>query len=266
MTKDIDKNQQFLVELLNGIPSCLLAFSGGLDSVFLAVMAKANIAGRVLCITVVDSSTPTSDLRSAKEVAKHYGLEHVIINSEIHSSVRSNPIERCYYCKKQLFGLLEEIRVTEKLAAILDGENASDCMDYRPGSKAARECGVLSPLADSGLSKDDIRVLAKEMGIKVWDRPQSACLSSRVPFGTALDDMILKRVDCTEDFIRSKGIRLIRARVEKSGVRLELGQAENNEDNWTILRSLESEIKQLGWEAVTIDPSGYVPAGLREKK
>jgi uncharacterized protein len=214
----------------------------------------------------VDASTPECDLESARKIARENNLEHIIILSVIHPEVRLNKTDRCYHCKGQVFQKLEEIRAREGLTAILDGENASDSGDDRPGSRAARECGIISPLAEAGLTKADIRELAKAMGLGVWDRPASACLSSRIPFGVELDDEVLRKIDTTEQFIRSKGIRMIRARVEGKGTRLELGQDENTEENRALLASLETEIKALGWSSMTIDPSGYVPAGLRRKE
>ncbi|MFO7619248.1 MAG: ATP-dependent sacrificial sulfur transferase LarE [Thermoplasmata archaeon] len=265
MREELSTMEQRLVDILGAIPSCVIAFSGGLDSVFLAIMAKEHVPGRALCVTVADSSTPKSDLESAKKMAEAHGLEHLILESEIHPEVRPNTRERCYICKSTLLRKLESIREKEGLARILDGENASDSGDDRPGTRAARELGILSPLTMAGLTKDDVRALAREMGLEAWDRPASACLASRIPFGTVLDDDVMKRIDKTEDFIRSKGIRMIRARAEGNGARLELGQDENTPENRAMLESLATEIMKLGWGKVEIDQSGYVPAGLRKK-
>jgi uncharacterized protein len=266
MDKELKEKEQALISMLERIPSCVIAFSGGLDSVFLGIMAGKHVPGRALCVTMVDASTPDCDIQSAREAAERNGLEHTLVVANIEPAVRQNPRDRCYHCKSGLFRKLDEIRIRENLRAILDGENASDSDDDRPGSRAARECGIVSPLADAGLTKDEIRILAKEMGLEVWDRPASACLSSRIPFGTPLDDDILRRVDATEQFIRSKGIRMIRARVEGKGTRLELGQDENTEENRALLASLEQQILAFGWSSMTTDPSGYVPAGLRRKE
>ncbi len=265
MREELSTKEQRLVDILGAIPSCIIAFSGGLDSAFLAVMAKAHVPGRALCITVADPTTPRGDLESAKKIAETHGLEHMIFESEIHPEVRRNSPERCYICKSIIFKKLESIREKEGLARILDGENASDSGDDRPGTRAARELGILSPLAMAGLTKEDVRTLAKGMGFGIWNRPASACLASRVPSDTPLDDDMLRKIDETEDFIRSKGIRMIRARAEGDATRLELGQDENTRENRTMLEALISEIKQIGWESVIIDPSGYVPAGLRKK-
>jgi uncharacterized protein len=265
MTGTLEEREKALAKTLASLDSCIIAYSGGLDSVFLAVMASRHVAGRVLCVTVADASTPARDLQSAKETAEAHKLEHLVINARIHPDTRRNSKDRCYSCKSELFRRLDSIRAAEGLEAVLDGENASDCKDDRPGSRAARERGVLSPLANAGLAKDDIRILARKLGIGEWDRPASACLSSRVPFGTSIDDAVLKKIDRTEDYIRSKGIRMVRARAEGNGTRLELGQDENTEKNRLALRAAETEIKAFGWEHVEIDPQGYVPAGLRKK-
>ncbi len=265
MNSELREKELALIGILEKIPSCVIAFSGGLDSAFLGIMANEHVPGRVVCATVADASTPECDLDTARKLTSNQGIEHIIIVSSIHPAVRNNPPDRCYHCKSQVFQRLEEIRAREGLETILDGENASDSSDDRPGSRAARECGILSPLAEAGLTKQDIRELAREIGLEVWDRPASACLSSRIPFGTRLDDDVLRKIDRTEDFIRSKGIRMIRARVEGDGIRLELGQDENTPENRAMLESLSPEIGSLGWKKVDIDPSGYVPAGLRRK-
>ncbi|MDO9537406.1 MAG: ATP-dependent sacrificial sulfur transferase LarE [Thermoplasmata archaeon] len=265
MTDTKSAKEQNLIDALRAMPSCLIAFSGGLDSTYLGIMASKYVPDRVVCAIIDDASTPSGDLESAKKIASQHDLKLIIIKSEIHVDVRNNSRDRCYICKQCLFQKLEALRQKENLSAILDGENASDSLDDRPGSKAARELGIISPLMDASLTKDDIRELARAMDLEAWERPQSACLSSRVPFGTPIEDAVLKRVDKTEQFIRSKGIRMIRARVEGQGTRLELGQAENTPENRAMLKVLELEIKSLGWESVEIDLTGYVPAGLRRK-
>lgn len=264
-TQVYDKEQK-LIEILKGIPSCLVAFSGGLDSAYLSVMAKAHVPGRAVAVTVIDASVPESDIESARKITSLYNIEHQIIEDEVDEKVRQNPKDRCYHCKHHLFRMLDAIRVQEGLQAVLDGENASDTQDNRPGTRAAREWNVSSPLAAANLSKSDIRILAKKIGLESWDRPQSACLSSRVPTGTPINDETLRKIDLTESLIRSKGIRMIRARVQDSGTRLELGQEENTPQNHKLLKTLEPEIKKLGWDSVTVDSTGYVPSGLRGKK
>jgi uncharacterized protein len=265
MKHELKEKEQALAYALEKIPDCVLAFSGGLDSTYLAMMASKHVPGRVICVTVADASTPECDLESARDFAAEHGLEHIILVSNIHPDVRKNTRERCYICKLRLFQKLGEIKEKEGLVAILDGENASDSQDDRPGSRAARECGILSLLAVAGLTKDDIRVLARDMGLESWSRPASACLSSRIPFGTEIDDAVLRKVDATEQFIRSNGIGMIRARVEGDDVRLELGQGENTPENRAIMEALGPKIMSFGWKHMEVDPSGYIPAGLRRK-
>ncbi len=266
MNPELERKETALIGILGKLQGCAVAFSGGLDSMYLALMAGRHVAGKVMCVTVADASTPKRDLDSARKFAKEHGLEHLIISSRLHPEVKRNSPDRCYHCKRQLFRRIEEITAKDGLTAILDGENSSDSADDRPGSKAARECGVISPLAEAGLTKTDIRELAKETGIAEWSRPASACLSSRIPFNTEIDDDMLRKIDATEDFIRSKGIRMIRARAESKGVRLELGRDENTAHNRAKLEALKAEIMAYGWDNVETDPGGYVPAGLRSRK
>lgn len=265
MDNEIDKKEQKLIGALKSVPSCIIAFSGGLDSTYLCAMAKKHVPGRVLAVTVVDASVPAGDLISAQKNAGDSGIEHIIIKTDIDNRVRQNHEDRCYHCKYLLFEKLEEMKKREGLQTVMDGENASDASDNRPGTRAAREWKVSSPLADAGLSKSDIRILAKKTGLATWDRPQSACLSSRVPTGTVIEDEILRKIDLTESLIRSRGIRMVRARMDGTRTRLELGQEENDPKNRKLLKSLEAEIMKLGWAGVTIDPTGYVPSGLRKK-
>ncbi len=266
MNNDVLEKEQKLIEILQSTPSCLIAFSGGLDSSYLCMMAKRHVPGRVMAATVVDASMPESDLAMARKILNSNNIEHRIIESCIDEKVRLNLEDRCYQCKHLLFKRLEAMRIQEGIRVIMDGENASDSQDNRPGTRAAREWNVSSPLASARLTKADIRILAKKISLENWDRPQSACLSSRVPTGTAISDETLRKIDLTESLIRSKGIRMIRARVEGKGLRLELGQEENTEGNRAMVESLAPEIAKLGWERIKIDPGGYVPAGLRNRK
>lgn len=266
MANEIYKKEQKLIEALKAVPSCIIAFSGGLDSTYLCMMAKSHVSGRVVAVTVIDASVPESDIRSTQKFSAGQNIEHIIIKTDIDEKVRQNHEDRCYHCKFLLFEKLASMKTEEGLRTVMDGENASDATDNRPGSRAAREWNVSSPLADAELSKSEIRLLAKKIGLETWDRPQSACLSSRVPTGTPINDETLRKIDLTESFIQSKGIKMIRARVEGSGTRLELGQEENTSQNRELLKGLEAEIIKLGWESMSVDPTGYVPSGLRRKK
>lgn len=266
MTGEPVSKEQKLVAILGGLKGCVIAFSGGLDSTYLAVMAKRHARGRVLCVTLIDQATPSRDAENARDAARRYGLEHLVVEGDIPADVRANSPERCYICKRRLFTLLDTIRERNALETVLDGENASDADDDRPGARAARELGIRSPLAEAGLTKPEIMELAWNARIAEWDRVPSACLSTRITSGTHIDDATLRKVDLTEEFIRSKGIRMIRARAEGPAVRLELGQAENTPENRALLAALEAEIAAFGWRSVQIDPSGYVPAGKRRRK
>lgn len=260
-----NEKEQRLISVLEDLESCIVAFSGGLDSAYLSVMANKHVKGRVLCVTLADPSTPRMDLESSIKLAEKEGLEHRVIQEDLlPDGVVKNPSDRCYFCKSCLFQRLNGIADEEGLAVVLDGENASDMDDNRPGRRAALEQKIRSPLLEAGLHKDDIRMLAESMGLEEAGRPPSACLSSRVPTGTQIENEMLGLIDSTEEIIRARGIRLVRARQEGRGVRIELGVEENTLENIELLRSMEKELRKLGWSWVAIDLGGYMPAGKRE--
>ncbi|MDG6219895.1 MAG: ATP-dependent sacrificial sulfur transferase LarE [Candidatus Thermoplasmatota archaeon] len=255
-----------LVLSLEHMPSCMVAFSGGLDSAFLLLMAKKYVPGRVAAATVSDPTIPMRDLESAKKICSEHNVEHKILyEEELEPGVVTNSCDRCYHCKKSILTRLKKIAEKEGLTFVLDGENASDAFDNRPGRRAARELDIISPLAEAGLEKEDIRLLAKEAGLDIYDRPSSACLASRIPHGTAVEAPTLRRIDHTEELIRSHGFRMVRARMEAGGVRIELGSDEMSGESFERLKLLENEILSLGWRWVALDLRGYVPAGNRSQ-
>jgi pyridinium-3,5-biscarboxylic acid mononucleotide sulfurtransferase len=261
----IDK-ERVLRDTLSSLGSVIVAYSGGVDSAYLAWVANDTLGGRAVAITADSPSYPERHRQMATQIARQFGLHHEIIHtSELdRPEYRANPANRCYYCKHELYTHLTRI-ARERDAVVVDGNNADDRGDYRPGRQAAREFGVRSPLDDADLGKDEIRELAHRAGLPVWDEPASACLSSRIPYHTEVTDEKLRRIERAEDVLRAHGFRVCRVRHHDDLARIELGRAE-------LTRALEPEtsaalvreLKAIGYRYVTIDLQGYRTGSLNE--
>ena len=257
-----------LFDLLAGFDSAIVAFSGGVDSAYLA-WAATHVLGRerTLCITADSPSYPDHHRQLALGVARDFGLRHEIIHTREleRPDYSANPVNRCYYCKHELYTALTRIAAERGVATVVDGANADDRGDYRPGRQAAREFGVLSPLDEVGLTKVDIRELSHRAGLPTWDEPASACLSSRIPYHSAVTGEKLRMIERAERVLRDLGFRVCRVRHHDDLARVEIGVDE-------LPRALEpdltarivSAIQALGYRQVTIDPRGYRMGSLHE--
>jgi pyridinium-3,5-biscarboxylic acid mononucleotide sulfurtransferase len=264
---DLDRKTAALEARLVGLGSVLIAYSGGVDSAFLAVAATRLLGSRALCITADSPSYPERHRDLAIGTARAFQLRHEIIRTDELSrpEYRSNPANRCYYCKHELYTHLTAIARHRGIAAIADGSNADDRGDYRPGRQAAREFGVVSPLDEAGLTKAEIRELARRAGMSTWDEPASACLSSRIPYASEVTPEKLRTIEAAERVLHDLGFRVFRVRHHDAIARLELGRDE-------IARALEPEIgetidrelRALGYEHVTVDLRGYRRGSLNE--
>jgi uncharacterized protein len=252
---------------LNALGSVLVAYSGGVDSAFLGITAARVLGDCVICITADSPSYPDRHRDLAIGTARAFHLRHEMVRtSEVERpEYRANPANRCYYCKHELYTQLTAIARARGFAAVVDGSNADDRGDYRPGREAAREFGVLSPLDEVGLTKDEIRELARRAGLSTWDEPASACLSSRIPYHSEVTEEKLKIIDAAERVLRDLGFRVCRVRHHDTIARLELGRDE-------IARALEPEVaatidrelRALGYAHVTIDLRGYRLGSLND--
>ncbi len=266
-------NEKFekLKELIKGYGSCLVAYSGGVDSVFLAYVAY-NVLGKGALAVIADTpSLPRRELNEALMIANRLGFPvKVIRTSEFENpDYVANPVNRCYFCKHELFEAMLPIARAGGYNVILYGENASDIGDFRPGAKAAEEFNVRAPLKEAGLTKQEIRDLSKMLGLPTADKPQMACLSSRIPYGEMVSAEKLKMVEDAENILRDMGFYNVRVRHHelKQGVlaRIELGQDEFKKvlENGVHF-SIGEALKKIGYNYVTIDLLGYRRGSMNE--
>ena len=253
--------------LLAELPSALVAYSGGVDSTFLLRVAHEALGERCLALTTVSPTTPAEDVDDAKRLAAAIGARHVLVDAnelEI-PGYAENPINRCYFCKDNLFAICTAEATRRDLAAVLDGANVDDLGDHRPGLQAAAEQGVRHPLVEAGLTKADIRTASRALGLPTWDRPASPCLSSRFPYGTRITVERLAQVESAERFLRSLGFRELRVRYHQQVARLEVPVGEMPRLLEARTReAVVAELRRLGFAYVALDLQGFRSGSLNE--
>lgn len=247
--------------------AALIAYSGGVDSSLL-LKAAADVLGHNLLAVTADSETyPRAELAAARDFACSLGVRHLILQtSELSSeNFAANPPDRCYFCKKELYGKLKDLAEAEGIPFILDGSNTDDLKDYRPGSRAAAEFRVRSPLREAGFTKEDVRACARKLNLPMWDKPSLACLSSRIPYGSRITPETLRRVQSAEEHLHALGFRQVRVRHHGESARIEIDCAEFNlllaQDT---ARSIVGRLKQLGYIYVCLDLEGYRTGSMNE--
>lgn len=245
--------------------SALVAFSGGVDSALVAWLAHEELGDRALAVTADSPAVPRRQLEEARQFAAALGLRHEVIRTDEVEDPRyqDNAANRCFFCKHELYGVMGELARERGLGAVLDGTNADDVGDHRPGIAAADEHGVRSPLLDAGLGKDEVRELSRHAGLPTWDKPAAACLSSRVAYGVKVDPEVLERIEAGEEGLRELGFRQFRVRHHGGLARIEIDPEE-------LPRALDPDMvgrfvdlfKGLGYRFVTLDLEGYRSGSL----
>lgn len=256
-----------LAERLRGAGRVLVAFSGGVDSSYLAFAAHAALGDRALAVTALSASYPAAHRRVAEQVVREVGLRHrFVATRELErAGYRANAPDRCYHCKSELFTVLGALRDQLGFDAVAYGINTDDTGDFRPGHRAAAERGVLSPFLDAGLSKAEIRALSRAAGLPTADLPASACLSSRLPYGTAVTPARLAQVEEGEERLRGLGFRQLRLRHHGELARVEVDPAELARAlDPAMARAIVAALKPLGFRYVALDLEGYRTGALNE--
>ncbi len=264
---DTDIKLAHLRALLAELPSALVAFSGGVDSTLLLRVAHQVLGPRCVALTTISPTTPEYDAAEAKTLACAFGVEHLLVdtNELAIPGYAANPINRCYFCKDNLFVLCRQAAQERGLAVVLDGANLDDLGDHRPGLKAAAEQGVRHLLIEAEMSKADVRAVSRALGLTTWDRPASPCLSSRFPYGTAVTTEGLRRVAGAESFLRALGFSELRVRYHDAVARLEVPAADIARLlDESVRQQVVTRLKQLGFAYVTLDLQGFRSGSLNE--
>src|SRR4026208_1442593 len=264
---NIDTKEERLREIFRELDSVIVAYSGGVDSSYVAYVANAELGPRAVCITGQSASLPEYQRAEIDSVVQKFGFQHEIIHTEEleNPGYRANNPDRCFFCKDDLYTKLESVARTRGIKSIVDGSTVDDLGDYRPGRRAAAQHAVRSPLIEVGLSKSEVRELSRRATLPTWDKPASPCLSSRIAYGTTVTIERLSKVDRGEEILREFGFREFRVRHHDQLVRLEISPAGKDRIlQREVFKELAARFRELGFKYVTLDLEGFRSGSMNE--
>jgi pyridinium-3,5-biscarboxylic acid mononucleotide sulfurtransferase len=265
--ESVEEKEKQLLELIGRFKSAIVAYSGGVDSAYLAFIANRALGPEARAVTALSPSVSQLQQQLVSDFVSAHGLNHTIVHSaEMENpDYTANPTNRCYFCKSELFTLLARLKQEWGVEVVFDGSNQDDVGDYRPGRQAASEQEVLSPFIEVGLRKEDIRALSRKWGLSTWDLPSMPCLSSRFPYGVEITEEKLRQVDRAEAFLRDMGFRNFRVRHHETLARIEIDLAEMPQIlDADLLEVINREFRSLGYHYVTLDMQGFRSGSLNE--
>lgn len=263
----MENNLKNLKKILHGMGGVLVAYSGGVDSTFLLMVAKETLQNKILAITIASPLYPRREIEEATKIARDYGIKHRIIRIEElgDEDFLSNSPERCYFCKQKLFSGLIKIAERDEIPWVIDGTNLDDDQDFRPGTRAARELGIRSPLNEAKLTKNAIRELSGKMGLPGSNRPSLACLASRIPYGERITLEKLSAIEAAETYLNSMGFKQVRVRSGYNTARIEVSPEEIGLLLDESLRiKIVKHLHEIGYLYVTLDLQGYRTGSMNE--
>lgn len=259
--------EERLRQLFRTLDSVIVAYSGGVDSSYVAYVANAELGPRAVCVTGQSASLPAYQRDEIDRVVEKFGFHHEIIQTDEleNEGYRANNGDRCYFCKDELYGKLESLAHARGIEHIVDGSTVDDLDDYRPGRQAAKQHAVRSPLIEVGLNKDEVRELSRRAALPTWDKPASPCLSSRIAYGTPVTIERLSKIDRGEEILREFGFREFRVRHHDTLVRLEIAAAEMDRVlHKEVIDQLAARFRELGFKYVTLDLHGFRSGSMNE--
>lgn len=257
-----------LEKIIRSMDRIAIAFSGGVDSTFLLKVTHDLLGDRVVAVTANSSTYPEREFQAAVDFVNGAGIRHLVIAAEELDieGFTDNPLNRCYLCKRELFTQIVEIARENNINLVADGSNADDIKDYRPGMKALSELGIVSPLREAHMTKEDIRLLSKQMGLPTWNKPAFACLASRIPYGQKINREKLAMIDKAEQYLLDLGFQQIRVRHHGDIARIEVEPQERSRfvDN-ELMDQVNEQFRQIGFAYTALDLKGYRTGSLNEK-